>query len=175
MARAQSPAGTPGETPPQGLLAPSEVRYDQLAHAVRWIDNATNETGYRILVTISNETRSFEVGANVEELFLPDDFRLRCPPGGTLQIEVRAFNETGESEPDFSALSVECAPPTPTSTAPFATSVPTPPHTTPLVLPSSGTAAAGGGNAYGLVVLLATGGVLALAAAVLVRRLGART
>ena len=118
---AQTPTSTPSPptptptSPPVVLAAPTEVRYDEQSNTVSWRDNASGEEGYRITVTISGETRVFEVGPDVEALQLPPDFRFGCPGNTIISIEVRAFLGASESEPGSSFNSaLLCAPPTST-------------------------------------------------------------
>ena len=118
---AQTPTSTPSgptptpTSPPVVLAVPDEVRYDESSNTVSWRDNASGEEGYRITVTISGETRVFEVGPDVEALQLPPDFRFfGCPDNSIIDIEVRAFLGASETEPGSFVSTVLCAPPTST-------------------------------------------------------------
>lgn len=141
------PTETPPATPSVQLNPPTEIRYNGLANRITWIDNALGEEGYRIIVTFGNETRSFEVGANVQELQLPDDFRPACPtPGPNVDISVTAFLGTNESEPGTFFIGGICPPATITPT-PTATSLPS--------LPATGAGQQPGGNAPALTLIAA--------------------
>ena len=116
-------AQTPSPTGDQfALEAPTEIRYIETlgGQFVTWMDNATGEEGYRIVVSfgLNGNTRSFEVGPNLRQLRLADDFRPGCPePGPNVRISVTAFRGVSRGEPGVIEFPRECPPPTITPTA----------------------------------------------------------
>lgn len=157
---AQSPEATP--TPPptplvERLPRPKNVRY--LARPdgsfITWQDNATDEDGYRLEVTIREETRIFETVPDVEQLRLPDGFDRGC---GTIRVAVRAYKGSEESEPGFDGLARDfCGPGPVTPTA--ATSTLAPPG-----LPDAGAGSSDSRSGPVYLVLLGVGGLAAIAA-----------
>lgn len=95
-----APTATPGTPPPTPPEAPTNVQYDEQTNLVTWVDNATGEEGYRIVVTINGEARTFEVGPDIQQFQIPADFRVIClDTGDNISISVTAFSGENESQP----------------------------------------------------------------------------
>lgn len=131
----ETPTATPTATPSVKLNPPT-VSYDELANLVTWTDNSIDEEGFRIVVTIGQETRVFEVGSNVEQLQLPGEFRPGCPDRPSIFISVTAFLGALESEPGTAGFFGIC---TPATITPTPRTLITPTATSLLSLPATGT------------------------------------
>ena len=151
-----APTATPTETPSTALAAPTEVDFNGVTHTFTWRDNATGEEGYRLVVTIGDSnTRSFEVGPDIEQFQLPADFSPNCTDlAPNLDASVTAFSGASEGPPGTISVTGLCPP---------GTITPTP------SLPITGTEPpAGGGTAsFALPATRALLGVLALSAGLL--------
>jgi hypothetical protein len=155
-------AQTPEPTfTPELLRAPSEVRlnFGPESRLVTWVDNTMNEEGYRVEVTIIDETRVFELPPNAVELRIPDDFAGGC---GAVRVLVIAFLGDMESEPGSAELSTTCPPDAPTATAG--------PTVAPSGLPGTGSGPDGGHIEAAVALAAGAAAALACGGALLMRR-----
>jgi hypothetical protein len=153
----ETPEPTATQAIDSGLAAPSDARYVVRPEGrfFTWRDNATDEDGYRLEITIVDETRNFQTAADVTEFRVPDDFTGGC---GGIFAAVRAFRDGEESEPANAGLAVTCPP--------VATSTSGP------ILPDSGNGptADGGSIPYFAVAVLGIVSLLALVGSTALRR-----
>lgn len=149
---AQEAVATPTAT--AGLAAPTDlVVFD---NGAQWQDNSTGEDGYRAVITIGEETRTFELPSDSIRLLLPADFQATCAIPGRSIVEARVFAVLGTQEgPAASGQSSILCPPR--LSTPTATAQATPTRAAPS-LPPTGTGDGGGGPwpAAASVVLLVT-------------------
>jgi hypothetical protein len=103
--------GLPPSARAQGAspAAPSDLSFT--GSVLRWTDNATDESGYRVTVKLGGNVdirREFHLAAGVTEFNIPSDLLPACPNQYIAEYEVVAVRGTVVSEPVSTGVAVQC-------------------------------------------------------------------
>lgn len=87
------PLGTACQVEPRPLqVPPQKVGFGRNPFCFAWRDAFTNEAGFRVVLNVSGQEKSFSVPANINELFLTGS----DVPLGAFQFRVLALLPSGE-------------------------------------------------------------------------------